>query len=112
MFQTEGITDPQGLQPADARGSQRVKRDGGEIARSCHLGMKTEEIRAVGFGGNCRFTKVGRRGPSSTDHRSPPGRMTAALKAARQATEGAVIAVHSAHRPPPFRGILRLLQRC
>ncbi len=68
-----------------------------------HLGMKVDEIRAAlaGFGGvNRRFTRVGEIDGVTIidDYGHHPVEITAVLKAARQATEGRVIAVHQPHR--------------
>ena len=68
-----------------------------------HLGMKRAEIRAAlaAFGGvNRRFTKVGEVNGVTIidDYGHHPVEIAAVLKAARQATEGRVIAVHQPHR--------------
>ena len=68
-----------------------------------HLGMKASEIRdaLANFGGvNRRFTKVGEIDGVTIidDYGHHPVEITAVLKAARQATEGRVIAVHQPHR--------------
>ena len=68
-----------------------------------HLGMKRAEIRAAlaAFGGvNRRFTKVGEVNGVTVidDYGHHPVEIAAVLKAARQATEGRVIAVHQPHR--------------
>lgn len=68
-----------------------------------HLGMKLELIRtALGsFGGvNCRFTRVGEVDGVTIidDYGHHPVEINAVLKAARQASEGRVIAVHQPHR--------------
>jgi len=68
-----------------------------------HLGMKADEIRSAlaGFGGvNRRFTRVGEVDGVTIidDYGHHPVEITAVLKAARQATEGRVIAVHPPHR--------------
>ena len=68
-----------------------------------HLGMKADEIRSAlaGFGGvNRRFTRVGEVDGVTIidDYGHHPVEITAVLKAARQATEGRVIAVHQPHR--------------
>ncbi|MFC3615534.1 UDP-N-acetylmuramate--L-alanine ligase [Lutimaribacter marinistellae] len=68
-----------------------------------HLGMKGAEIREAlaGFGGvNRRFTKVGEAGGVTVidDYGHHPVEIAAVLKAARQASEGRVIAVHQPHR--------------
>ncbi|WP_170568903.1 UDP-N-acetylmuramate--L-alanine ligase [Ruegeria atlantica] len=68
-----------------------------------HLGMKASEIRdaLANFGGvNRRFTKVGEIDGVTIidDYGHHPVEINAVLKAARQATEGRVIAVHQPHR--------------
>ncbi|MDF1715617.1 MAG: UDP-N-acetylmuramate--L-alanine ligase [Antarcticimicrobium sp.] len=68
-----------------------------------HLGMKRAEIRAAlaAFGGvNRRFTTVGEVNGVTVidDYGHHPVEIAAVLKAARQATEGRVIAVHQPHR--------------
>ncbi len=73
------------------------------VAVARHLGMKREEIRAAlaAFGGvNRRFTKVGEVDGVTIidDYGHHPVEIAAVLKAARQATEGRVIAVHQPHR--------------
>jgi UDP-N-acetylmuramate--alanine ligase len=73
------------------------------VAVARHLGMKMEEIRAAlaAFRGvNRRFTKVGEVDGVTIidDYGHHPVEIAAVLKAARQATEGRVIAVHQPHR--------------
>ena len=73
------------------------------IAVARHLGMKAGEIRAAlaAFGGvNRRFTKVGEVNGVTIidDYGHHPVEIAAVLKAARQASEGRVIAVHQPHR--------------
>ncbi|MCX7559348.1 UDP-N-acetylmuramate--L-alanine ligase [Sulfitobacter sp. F26204] len=68
-----------------------------------HLGMKLDEIRKAlaAFGGvNRRFTKVGEVDGVTIidDYGHHPVEIAAVLKAARQATDGRVIAVHQPHR--------------
>ncbi|GGH30240.1 UDP-N-acetylmuramate--L-alanine ligase [Cribrihabitans marinus] len=68
-----------------------------------HLGMKTAEIREAlaAFGGvNRRFTKVGEVDGVTIidDYGHHPVEIAAVLRAARQASEGRVIAVHQPHR--------------
>jgi len=68
-----------------------------------HLGMNSTEIREAlaAFGGvNRRFTKVGEVGGVTIidDYGHHPVEIAAVLKAARQACEGRVIAVHQPHR--------------
>ena len=84
-------------------GDHNVSNALAAVAVSRHLGMKAEEIRAAlaGFGGvNRRFTKVGEVDGVTIidDYGHHPVEITAVLKAARQATEGRVIAVHQPHR--------------
>jgi len=73
------------------------------IAVARHLGMKSSEIREAlaNFKGvNRRFTKVGEVNGVTIidDYGHHPVEIAAVLKAARQATEGRVIAVHQPHR--------------
>jgi len=73
------------------------------IAVARHLGMKTAEIREAlaNFKGvNRRFTRVGEVDGVTIidDYGHHPVEIAAVLKAARQATEGRVIAVHQPHR--------------
>ncbi|WP_420011504.1 UDP-N-acetylmuramate--L-alanine ligase [Tateyamaria sp.] len=73
------------------------------IAVARHLGMKADEIRSAlaAFGGvNRRFTRVGEIDGVTIidDYGHHPVEIAAVLKAARQATNGRVIAVHQPHR--------------
>ena len=73
------------------------------ISVARHLGMKSSEIRealASFKGVNRRFTKVGTVNGVTIidDYGHHPVEIAAVLKAARQATEGRVIAVHQPHR--------------
>lgn len=73
------------------------------VAVARHLGMKRAEIRTAlaAFGGvNRRFTKVGEvHGVTIIDdYGHHPVEIAAALKAARQSSEGRVIAIHQPHR--------------
>ncbi|OUS22126.1 UDP-N-acetylmuramate--L-alanine ligase [Rhodobacterales bacterium 59_46_T64] len=84
-------------------GDHNVSNALSAVAVARHLGMKGEEIRAAlaAFGGvNRRFTKVGEVGGVTIidDYGHHPVEIAAVLKAARQATEGRVIAVHQPHR--------------
>ncbi|UYV36117.1 UDP-N-acetylmuramate--L-alanine ligase [Rhodobacteraceae bacterium D3-12] len=84
-------------------GDHNVSNALSAVAIARHLGMKSEEIRAAlaAFGGvNRRFTRVGEVGGVSIidDYGHHPVEIAAVLKAARQATEGRVIAVHQPHR--------------
>ena len=84
-------------------GDHNVSNALSAVAVARHLGMKGEEIRAAleGFGGvNRRFTKVGEVDGVTIidDYAHHPVEIAAALKAARQSTQGRVIAVHQPHR--------------
>ncbi len=84
-------------------GDHNVSNALSAVAVARHLGMKREEIREAlkAFGGvNRRFTKVGEVDGVTIidDYGHHPVEIAAVLKAARQATEGRVIAVHQPHR--------------
>lgn len=84
-------------------GDHNVSNALAAVAVARHLGMKIYEIRAAlaGFKGvNRRFTKVGEVGGITIidDYGHHPVEIAAVLKAARQASEGRVIAVHQPHR--------------
>ncbi len=84
-------------------GDHNVSNALSAIAVARHLGMKNAEIRTAlaNFKGvNRRFTKVGEVGGVTIidDYGHHPVEIAAVLKAARQATEGRVIAVHQPHR--------------
>ena len=84
-------------------GDHNVSNALAAVAVARHLGMKAEEIRGAlaGFKGvNRRFTKVGEVGGITIidDYGHHPVEIAAVLKAARQASEGRVIAVHQPHR--------------
>ncbi|WP_204113673.1 UDP-N-acetylmuramate--L-alanine ligase [Shimia biformata] len=84
-------------------GDHNVSNALAAVAIARHLGMKKDEIREAlaAFGGvNRRFTKVGEwQGiPIIDDYGHHPVEIAAVLKAARQACEGRVIAVHQPHR--------------
>jgi len=84
-------------------GDHNVSNALAAVAVARHLGMKRDEIRAAlaGFKGvNRRFTKVGEVGGVTIidDYGHHPVEIAAVLKAARQASEGRVIAVHQPHR--------------
>ncbi|WP_298297306.1 UDP-N-acetylmuramate--L-alanine ligase [uncultured Litoreibacter sp.] len=84
-------------------GDHNVSNALSAVAVARHLGMKAEEIKEAlkSFGGvNRRFTKVGEVGGVTIidDYGHHPVEIAAVLKAARQATEGRVIAVHQPHR--------------
>lgn len=73
------------------------------IATALHLGVTAGEIKAAlkGFGGvNRRFTRVAEIDGVSIidDYAHHPVEIAAVLKAARESTEGRVIAVHQPHR--------------
>ncbi len=73
------------------------------IATALHLGVTAEEIKAAlkNFGGvNRRFTRVDVVDGVSIidDYAHHPVEIAAVLKAARESTEGRVIAVHQPHR--------------
>ena len=84
-------------------GNHNVSNALAAIAVARHLGMKKAEIREAlaGFTGvNRRFTRVGEVGGVTIidDYGHHPVEIAAVLKAARQACEGRVIAVHQPHR--------------
>jgi UDP-N-acetylmuramate--alanine ligase len=84
-------------------GDHNVSNALAAVAVARHLGMKKDEIRAAlaAFGGvNRRFTKVGEVNGVTIidDYGHHPVEIVAVLKAARQASEGRVIAVHQPHR--------------
>lgn len=84
-------------------GDHNVSNALSAVAVARHLGMKADEIREAlaNFGGvNRRFTKVGEIDGVTIidDYGHHPVEIAAVLKAARQASEGRVIAVHQPHR--------------
>ena len=84
-------------------GDHNVSNALSAVAVERHLGMKGDEIRGAlaAFGGvNRRFTKVGEVNGVTIidDYGHHPVEIAAVLKAARQATQGRVIAVHQPHR--------------
>lgn len=84
-------------------GDHNVSNALSAVAVARHLGMKAGEIRAAlaAFGGvNRRFTRVGEIDGVTIidDYGHHPVEIAAVLKAARQATDGRVIAVHQPHR--------------
>jgi UDP-N-acetylmuramate--alanine ligase len=84
-------------------GDHNVSNALAAVAVARHLGMKVDQIKEAlaAFGGvNRRFTKVGEVGGVTIidDYGHHPVEIAAVLKAARQATEGRVIAVHQPHR--------------
>ena len=84
-------------------GDHNVSNALSAVAVALHLGMSHDDIRAAlaGFKGvNRRFTKVGEINGVTIidDYGHHPVEITAVLKAARQASDGRVIAVHQPHR--------------
>ncbi|SHF80156.1 UDP-N-acetylmuramate--L-alanine ligase [Litoreibacter ascidiaceicola] len=84
-------------------GDHNVSNALSAVAVARHLGMKADEIKEAlaSFGGvNRRFTKVGEVDGVTIidDYGHHPVEIAAVLKAARQATEGRVIAIHQPHR--------------
>ena len=84
-------------------GDHNVSNALAAVAVARHLGLKREEIKSAleNFGGvNRRFTRVGEVDGVTIidDYAHHPVEIAAALKAARQATEGRVIAIHQPHR--------------
>ena len=84
-------------------GDHNVSNALAAVAVARHLGMKGSEIREAlsNFKGvNRRFTRVGEVGGVTIidDYGHHPVEIAAVLKAARQACDGRVIAVHQPHR--------------
>ena len=84
-------------------GDHNVSNALSAVAVARHLGMKRSEIREAlaNFGGvNRRFTRVGEVDGVAIidDYGHHPVEIAAVLKAARQACDGRVIAVHQPHR--------------
>ncbi|MAY32691.1 MAG: UDP-N-acetylmuramate--L-alanine ligase [Rhodovulum sp.] len=84
-------------------GDHNVSNALAAVAVSLHLGMTGDQIRdaLAAFGGvNRRFTKVGEVDGVTIidDYGHHPVEIAAVLRAARQASEGRVIAVHQPHR--------------
>ena len=84
-------------------GDHNVSNALSAVAVARHLGMKSDEIRTAlaGFSGvNRRFTRVGEVNGVTIidDYGHHPVEIAAVLKAARQACDGRVIAVHQPHR--------------
>ena len=84
-------------------GDHNVSNALAAVAVARHLGMKAAQIREAlaNFKGvNRRFTKVGEVGGVTIidDYGHHPVEIAAVLKAARQSTDGRVIAVHQPHR--------------
>ncbi|MGC3936536.1 UDP-N-acetylmuramate--L-alanine ligase [Roseobacter sp. EG26] len=91
-------------------GDHNVSNALSAVAVARHLGMKGDQIRdaLASFGGvNRRFTRVGEiEGVTIIDdYGHHPVEIAAVLKAARQATEGRVIAVHQPHRYTRLSGL-------
>jgi len=100
-LQTEGQTIEGCTLPMP--GDHNVSNALAAVSVARHLGMKRDEIREAlaRFGGvNRRFTRVGEVNGVTVidDYGHHPVEIAAVLKAARQATEGRVIAVHQPHR--------------
>ena len=100
-LQTEGIVIEGVTLPMP--GDHNVSNALSAIAVARHLGMKADEIRAAleSFKGvNRRFTKVAEVGGVTIidDYGHHPVEIAAVLKAARQSTDGRIIAVHQPHR--------------
>ncbi|WP_438960908.1 UDP-N-acetylmuramate--L-alanine ligase [Nereida sp.] len=84
-------------------GDHNVSNALAAVAVARHLGLKRDEIKSAleKFRGvNRRFTRTGEVGGVTIidDYAHHPVEIAAALRAARQATEGRVIAVHQPHR--------------
>ncbi|ARO14943.1 UDP-N-acetylmuramate--L-alanine ligase [Ketogulonicigenium robustum] len=84
-------------------GDHNVSNALGAVAVARHLGMGADEIRAAlaKFGGvNRRFTKVAEVNGVTIidDYGHHPVEIAAVLRAARQACDGKVVAVHQPHR--------------
>ena len=84
-------------------GDHNVSNALAAVAVAHHLGMSNDDIRAAlaGFKGvNRRFTRVGEVNGITIidDYGHHPVEIAAVLKAARQACDGRVIAVHQPHR--------------
>ena len=103
VLQNEGGALIQGMS-LPMPGDHNVSNALAAIAVARNLGMKRSEIRealAAFAGVNRRFTRVGEVLGGVTiidDYGHHPVEIAAVLKAARQATEGRVIAVHQPHR--------------
>ncbi len=99
-------------------GDHNVSNALSAVAVARHLGMKKDEIREAlaKFGGvNRRFTKVGEVLGGVTiidDYGHHPVEIAAVLKAARQACEGRVIAVHQPHRYSRLHGLFEDFCAC
>lgn len=101
LLQTEGHSIENCRLPMP--GDHNVLNALAAVAVARHLGMKVDQIRGAlaGFKGvNRRFTKVGEVNGVTIidDYGHHPVEISAVLKAARQASDGRVIAVHQPHR--------------
>jgi UDP-N-acetylmuramate--alanine ligase len=101
VLQNEGLTIVDCALPMP--GDHNVSNALSAIAVARYLGMKTQEIRtalAAFKGVGRRFTRVGEVDGVTIidDYGHHPTEITAVLKAARQASEGRIIAVHQPHR--------------
>ena len=91
-------------------GDHNVLNATAAIATALHLGISADEIKAAlhDFGGvNRRFTRVGVVNGVTIidDYAHHPVEIAAVLKAARESTEGRVIAVHQPHRYSRLEGL-------
>ncbi|WP_424934070.1 UDP-N-acetylmuramate--L-alanine ligase [Amaricoccus macauensis] len=98
-------------------GDHNVSNTLAAITVARHLGIPGEAIREAlrGFGGvNRRFTRVGEINGVTIidDYAHHPVEIAAVLKAARQATEGRVIAVHQPHRYSRLRDLFTQFCGC
>ena len=98
-------------------GEHNVSNALSAVAVARHLGMSRSGIRTAmaGFKGvNRRFTKVGEVNGVTIidDYGHHPTEIAAVLKAARQATEGRVIAVHQPHRFTRLSGLFDKFCTC
>ena len=98
-------------------GEHNVSNALAAIAVGHHLGLGHDTVRrALGsFGGvNRRFTRVGEmRGVTVIDdYAHHPVEIRAALRAARQATKGRVVAVHQPHRYSRLQGLFDEMCTC
>jgi UDP-N-acetylmuramate--alanine ligase len=106
----EGLTLPM-------TGDHNVSNALAAITVARHLGIPSQAIREAlgGFGGvNRRFTRVGEWNAVTIidDYAHHPVEIAAVLKAARQATEGRVIAVHQPHRYSRLRDLFTQFCGC
>ena len=98
-------------------GDHNVSNAVAAVAVARQLGVSHDAIRTAlaGFGGvNRRFTRVGEVGGVTIidDYGHHPVEIAAVLKAARQATEGKVIAVHQPHRFTRLRDLFEDFCTC